>query len=162
MMCAMPKFIPQNIWLEKASPAELIHYNNAQEFYDFVNKRRGYVYAMRHPDRPTLLKIGYTTKNPHNRAHTMGTAGILGAFSIVYFEHFANVTWAEAEAHRRLSEFHVDKEFFEITKELAKQTLDDVLDKEHELLRGLNREYLLTYSFGTWNQSLDTDSLVSY
>ena len=155
-----PTFKPQNIWLDKASPSLLLQEYASRKLFLFVQTRKGYVYVMSHPDRVGLLKIGFTTKNPFERAKTLETAGILGGFEVLWVTEYANVTWAEAKAHFILKEHHKEKEYFKVTLEMAKDTLRLIELQEEILLKYYNRNQLLHDDFDTWVNGIDIDTIV--
>lgn len=154
------RFIPKHIWLGKSLPTSVLHDRNARDLYLFVQKRKGYVYVMSHPDRVGQFKIGLTTKDPFERAKTLETAGILGRFDVLWVTYYANVTWAEAEVHKLLEQYHVDKEYFSVPLSIAKETLAYVDAQENTLLQHFQKDGLLHCSFDDWYASLDIDHIV--
>ena len=150
------------VWGGCIHPNFVLYDYKAREFYDFVQNRKGYVYAMQHPDRVGLLKIGRTAKNPFVRAKTLGTAGILGAFELLWVAEFANAAWGEAAIHRDLQHCHEDKEFFRVSLDDVKALFSQHTVKEEDLLKDLNKDVLMVASYDDWISSLDIINLVDH
>jgi len=153
-------FNSKSVWGGNVHPNFVLYDHKAKEFYDFVQRRKGYVYAMQHPDRAGLLKIGRTAKNPFVRAKTLGTAGILGSFELLWVAEFANAAWGEAAIHRDLQHCHEDKEFFRVSLEEVKALFLQHTSREEDLLKDLNKDALIGLSFDEWLSSLDIVNLV--
>src|ERR1035437_3201475 len=98
------EFNPKRIWEGKEHPSFVLYDYKAKPFYDFVQKRKGFTYAMQHPDREGLLKIGRTAKNPFIRAKNLSTAGILGTFELLQVAEFADACWGEKNIDKALLE----------------------------------------------------------
>ena len=153
-------FLPTRVWDGKEHPSFVLYDYKAKPFYDFVQKRKGYTYAMQHPDRQGLLKIGRTAKNPFIRAKTLGTAGILGDFELLWVAEFANAAWAEAAIHKSLSSFNEGKEFFRVSLSQVKEIFILHTAKEEMLLKDLQRDVLMQETYATWLDSMDTYNFV--
>jgi len=154
------EFNPKLVWGGSISPDFILDDSKSKIFYDFVQARKGYVYAIEHPDRRGLLKIGRTSKNPFVRAKSLGTAGILGNFNVLWVAEYANSSWAEATIHKLLSEYHFEKEFYSINLDQAKEVLNAITVKENKLLRYFNIDDLFNLSYNEWLNGIDIMSLI--
>lgn len=153
-------FNPKRVWEGKEHPSFVLYDYKAKPFYDFVQKRKGFTYAMQHPDREGLLKIGRTAKNPFIRAKNLSTAGILGTFELLWVAEFANASWAEAGMHRALSDYNKGKEFFMVSLLQVKEIFNHFISLENKLLEGLQRDVLMLEDYDTWISSLDINDCI--
>jgi hypothetical protein len=154
------EFNPKRVWEGKEHPSFVLYDYKAKPFYDFVQRRKGYTYAMQPPDREGLLKIGRTAKNPFIREKNLSTAGILGKFELLWVAEFANAPWAETAIHRALSDYNKGKEFFMVSLSQVKEIFIHYTDKEDKLLEGLNRDILISSEYETWISSLDVKEFI--
>jgi hypothetical protein len=91
----------------------------------------GWVYAVRNTEfRRPLIKIGMTTRPPHDRAAELGGTGVPGLFELVYFVHVGDARAAEGLAHQALARhrYQSNREFFEVSIGQAVSVLDQVAD----------------------------------
>jgi hypothetical protein len=112
-------------------------YLNAIRFIDSLdpsypeNSYVGWVYAMRNTEfvRP-LIKIGMTTRPPHDRAAELAGTGVPGFFELLYFVHVGDARAAEALAHQALARhrYQSNREFFEVSIGQAVSVLDQVAE----------------------------------
>lgn len=140
----------------------MLNESKSRNFYDFVQTRKGYVYAMRPPEKTDILKIGRTSKNPFIREKTLSSAGVIGTYRLLWVTEFVNVTWAESSIHRELKPYHVTKEFFKIELPDVKKIFESYENKEKEILRYLSRDLLLTKSYNEWISNLEVAQLIDY
>jgi hypothetical protein len=92
------------------------------------NRGAGWVYVMRNQElKNPLLKIGMTSRPPHERASEMGSTSVPGQFELIYFVHVCEAREAERYAHERLGQFRYqsNKEFFAATIGQAVRALDE-------------------------------------
>lgn len=73
---------------------------------------RGWVYVLSNRAMPGLLKIGFSTKDPMNRALELEGTGVPAAFEVEYDVLVQGPREVEAQVHERLSSSHEAKEFF--------------------------------------------------
>ena len=93
------------------------------------NSNAGWLYVVRNTEfKKPLLKIGMTTRPPHDRAAELGGAGVPGFFEVVYFVHVGDARLAESFAHKALAaqRYQLNKEFFEVSISQAVRVLDSV------------------------------------
>ena len=155
----MKDFNPSLVWRGSVQPTFVLTDSKANAFYDFVQKRKGYVYAMQ-PPNSTLYKVGRTSKNPFLREKSLTTAGVIGEYRLKWCAEFANASWAEAEIHRILAPFNETKEFFTVSMDVLKEVFAAQVRREEDLLLGLNKDSLLTDSYDGWLDSIDISDLV--
>lgn len=77
----------------------------------------GYVYVMINPTLEGLVKIGKTTRNPHERAAELSAAtGVAAPFIVVFDVFFEDCAGAESFVHTRLTQqnyrYSSNREFF--------------------------------------------------
>jgi hypothetical protein len=155
-------FNPSLIWKNNSSLDFIFCNQKSKMFYDFVQTRKGYVYAMRPPGRDDLLKIGRTSKNPFIREKTLSSAGVIGTYRLLWVAEFVNSTWAEANIHRELKPYHEIKEFFKVNLVEVKKLFEKYELKEKDILQYLNRETLLIETFDNWFSEIEVEQLVNY
>lgn len=153
-------FNSRKVWSNHFDLGFVLYDHKAHSFYDFVQKRKGFLYVIEHPDRVGLLKLGRTSKDPFVRAKTLSTAGILGDFNVLWITEFANASWAEAQVHKSLSVFNEGKEFFRVSLSQAKEVFINLSNKEDKLLEGLQKDILLSKDYESWLSSLDIKEVI--
>ena len=89
-----------------------------------IKTKKGWVYVAKNPDQ-IYYKVGFTKKNPNERARTLKTAGVIKEFNIIFALDFLDCKKAEKTIHNKLEKFHVSGEFFstlpnEIVTEIVK------------------------------------------
>lgn len=156
----MTRFNPQYVWSGSVNLSSLLIELNSREFYLYSQKRKGYIYAIQHPSIANALKIGRTAKSPFIRAKTLGTAGVLGNFDVIWCAEFINASWAEQQVHKLLKGHHREKEFFNISVEMAKESINSIHRLESTILEKLSRDLLFNNSYDEWVDSLDSLSLL--
>lgn len=129
-------------------------------FYEFVQKRKGYVYAMQ-PPNSDLYKVGRTSKNPFLREKSLTTAGVIGEYRLKWCAEFANASWAEAEIHKTLAEYHDTKEFFKAPLQVIMDAIEDQVEEENNLLKHLQKDVLLYKPLEVWLDSIDVATLIT-
>lgn len=152
-------FSPISIWRGMIPPTFVLSDSKAKAFYDFVQSRKGYVYIMQ-PPTSDLYKVGRTSKNPFVREKTLTTAGVIGEYRLKWCAEFANSSWAEAAIHTNLSTYHDTKEFFKAPLDVLKETLEQQVKIEDNLLKDLQKELLLTQSYEYWIATIDVNTLI--
>jgi hypothetical protein len=153
-------FNPKHIWTGRSELGNLLQENNARLFYEFAKKNKGYVYIMYPPNRTDLIKVGLTKKNPFLRVKSLGTAGVLGGFELVWITEFINVHWAESRVHELLTAYHDQKEFFSTTVDHAKKAMATVKREEEGLLYPTNTMQLLAGDFHAWFKGLEIEAFI--
>jgi hypothetical protein len=82
----------------------------------------GWVYILRNDSMPGLLKIGHTSRSPHERLSELSTAtGVPTPFVLAFDAYVDHSQQAEADVHRRLA-FHrlaANREFFNVDLDTA-------------------------------------------
>jgi hypothetical protein len=112
----------------------------------------GYVYILKNPFIPGLVKIGYTDRDPIVRSRELSSfTGVPGNFEIVISWRVLNANSVEKMIHAKLSKLNKSGEFFEIDPEVALVTVkklligwgivgeDGLSYEEHKLLK-INKE----------------------
>jgi hypothetical protein len=115
-----------------------------EQLKNYFLKKKGWVYIA-YSKNDNLLKIGRTGKNPHERAKTLSTTGVMHDYQILFALEVFNQFIAEKNIHRRLKKFRVTtkKEFFSVKPEVAIEAMH--LECEHEkklLTKFLNIELI--------------------
>jgi len=86
-----------------------------------------WVYVLSNPTMPGLLKIGYTTNSPEDRASQISrSTGVPLPFKVEYAHKCHEGEFFEYEVHKALDAYRVnnDREFFKITLEEAKSVIE--------------------------------------
>lgn len=80
----------------------------------------GFIYVLQNPAFPGLLKIGYTTRTPEERAEELSRhTGVPTPYRVVFSEFFEDCQGAERAIHNALAARRWNKEFFRITVDEA-------------------------------------------
>jgi hypothetical protein len=91
---------------------------------------RGFVYILKHPRMPDVLKIGSTERTPEERARELSSpTGVPGPFQVLFKKAVQNPRKREMQVHELLSEYRVSsrREFFEVSGEMAVSAIEKVL-----------------------------------
>lgn len=84
---------------------------------------KGWVYVISNKAMPGLYKIGYTMKDPEQRAKELNSTGVPHNFKVEYNILVDNPSSLEKRAHRLLSAYHERKEWFRCCLELCVSTI---------------------------------------
>lgn len=87
---------------------------------------KGFVYILSNAGMPGLLKIGFTTKVPTERAAELNTTGVPSPFEVEYYCLIEGAAALESVMHRELaSARHTnDREFFRLSIAAAIQAVE--------------------------------------
>ena len=88
-----------------------------------------WVYIMSNPTMPGYYKIGYTKKNPEERAKQISNAtGVIVPMVVEWAFHCYNGFALEQEVHNKLDAYRVSnqREFFQISLDEARQTVEEI------------------------------------
>jgi hypothetical protein len=88
-----------------------------------------WVYIMSNPSSPGYYKIGYTKKNPEERAKQISNAtGVIVPMVVEWAFHCYNGFALEQEVHHKLDAYRVSnqREFFQISLDEARQTVEEI------------------------------------
>ena len=97
--------------------------------------QEGYVYILSNPYMPHIFKIGKTKQTPEVRAKRLSQeAGVIGMFNVEYQLLVNDCDLVEVVVHHILREnrINIDREFFAIDLEDAKQVIWENRDKTVE------------------------------
>lgn len=93
-----------------------------------------YVYIFSISDKPDLIKVGKTSKNPHIRANDLSkNTAATGKFSVEWFMEVPDAELAESVAHFKLKKYHFNKEYFSLKSFRAQYILEKFLIPLFEL-----------------------------
>ena len=98
-------------------------YSNRNGDYD------SWVHIMSNPTMPGYYKIGYTKKNPDERAKQISNAtGVIVPMEVEWAFHCYNGFALEQECHHKLEKYRVsnNREFFQMSLEEAKSTVEEL------------------------------------
>ena len=90
--------------------------------------RKGYVYLIVNDQIMGRVKIGYTMREPIDRAYELVSTGTTGTFVVIYQALVVNPRDVETEVHRRLASHNRGLEWFEVCPNLAKQAILSCVD----------------------------------
>jgi len=107
---------------------EDVTYYTARKKNIYSNKGGGnqWVYVLSNPTTPNLLKIGYTTQTPDERAKQISNAtGVALPYKVEWAFKCFDGEQLEGEVHRKLKEYRVNnqREFFQIELDEAKKVI---------------------------------------
>jgi len=73
-----------------------------------------FVYVLSNPSMPGLVKVGFSTKVPHERAEELATTGVPLPFEVEYYCLVDEPAALEASVHQAMREMRqaCDREFF--------------------------------------------------
>lgn len=90
---------------------------------------KGWVYVMSNPAIPNVIKIGFTTKDPNERAKELGT-GAPQAYEVEYEVLVRDPKKIEKSAHKKLASKNAGKEWFSCDVDTALSTIKDACKLE--------------------------------
>jgi len=107
---------------------EDVTYYTSRKKNIYSNKGEGnqWVYVLSNPTTPGLLKIGYTSLTPDERAKQISNAtGVVLPYTVEWAFKCFDGEQLEGEVHRKLVEYRVNnqREFFQIGLEEAKEVI---------------------------------------
>mgnify|MGYP003642714590 FL=1 len=111
---------------------ENVTYFTSRKKLSYTNRdgdHDSWVYVLSNPSQPGILKIGYTSNTPEERARQLSNAT---GVALPYEVEFAYSCWngleLEKDIHERLNEYRLTKqrEFFQIDLEEAKEIISEV------------------------------------
>lgn len=91
---------------------------------------KGFVYVMVSSEKPNLVKIGMTNRNPEERAKELSSStGVSMPYIVAYKVETPNPGRVEKKVHSRLSQKRVnpDREFFRVETNEAIQVIEEVV-----------------------------------
>lgn len=92
----------------------------------------GWVYILTNAATPKLVKVGFTERDPELRAKELSGTGVPGELSVEFAEMVEDPRLVEREAHRLLSNFHYDKEWFKCTIRRAQEAIEQAIEEAIE------------------------------
>lgn len=105
-----------------------IVYNNDSDKSN--EKEEGFVYVLVSSEKPNLVKIGMTDRNPEERAKELSSStGVSMPYIVAYKVETAYPERVEKEVHSRLSQKRVnpDREFFRVETNEAIRVIEEVV-----------------------------------
>lgn len=89
---------------------------------------RGYVYILKNPYVPELVKIGYTDRQPQTRAEELSQAtGVPGKWQVHHSFRVRHAHQWEQKIFAHLSEYRETGEFFRLAPEVAQDKINGYL-----------------------------------
>ena len=116
----------------KSEGWEDVNYFTARSTTMYANREGefdSWVYIMSNPTMPSFLKIGYTRKNPDERAKQISNStGVALPYKVEWAFHCYNGFELEQECHHKLERYRVsnNREFFQMSLEEAKKTVEEL------------------------------------
>ena len=110
---------------------ESVTYYTARKRNLYAKRGKGdqWVYILENDSQPGLLKIGYTKLTPDERAKQISNAtGVPLPYKVAWAYRCFNGELLEGEVHHALKKYRVNnqREFFQISLEEAKQTINNI------------------------------------
>lgn len=97
---------------------------------------KGYVYILKNPSMPGLLKIGKTTRSVQQRCHELWQTGVPTPFEVVAEYCSPDCHELERTIHQSLAEYRVSemREFFAVDEKRADRDLGAALYEQVSLM----------------------------
>ncbi len=111
----------------------------------------GFVYVLTNKAMPGLVKVGFSTRSPEDRAAELSTTGVPFPFVVVFSAEVGNPLEAEAAVHLALAPYRTstDREFFRVA-------IEDAVDAVKEVC-GIARNPLISdCDLSPWSQDGDS------
>jgi hypothetical protein len=86
---------------------------------------RGWVYVIKHPEMPAVVKVGFSMKDPKLRAQAFKGTGMPFDHVVEYDVLVNSPRDLERRVHNKLEDFRADKEWFRCTVASAVQAIRD-------------------------------------
>ena len=95
---------------------------------------KGFIYIFRNPAMKGLLKIGFSTKIPTERARKLHSTGVPDAFKVSYYCLVEDAKSIEKKIHKNLESVRYSKnrEFFKVELEEAVNSILSICQPEYE------------------------------
>lgn len=106
-----------------------LHLRDVEPLKEYLKQKQGWIYIACSKSN-NLLKIGRTSKSPHQRAKTLSSSGVLHDYDIFFSLHVYNQFIVERKVHQKLKKFRIIKEFFSLKKELAIELIKQEYESE--------------------------------
>ncbi len=106
------------------------HLPKASQSIDPDAGSRGWVYVLSNKAMPGLLKIGFSTKDPMDRAVELEGTGVPFSFVLEYDVLVQDPRSVEVNTHRSLSQRHEAKEFFRTSVDDAISAIKAVMAEQ--------------------------------
>ena len=89
---------------------------------------RGFVYVLTNTGMPSLIKVGFSTRAPEERASELSTTGVPFPFKVAFSAEVDDPSQVEAEVHAQLSEHRAseNREFFRLSVEQAIAVIENI------------------------------------
>jgi len=119
---------------------------------------KGYVYILKNPAMPGVVKIGRTTSTPEARASQLYQTGVPAPFEVVHSVLSPNCQELEAWVHEGLAEkrLSTSREFFECEARIAIRDLDNMLEEQIGIWLD---EFLPDYTFLPYDIMVDPSDI---
>jgi len=111
------------------SNSEHVHYWVKQQRFDArLSFNQGYIYILENKGQAGILKIGYTDRTPQQRLQEInGGTGVIIPWYIVNSFACKSPEHIETLVHQALSQYHVNKEGFNISIREAERIIDKII-----------------------------------
>ena len=97
---------------------------------------KGFIYALSNPAFPELLKIGFSSKDPSDRAGKLYTTGVPTPYALAYYCFIDGAQTIERRVHAMISAYrhNNDREFFRIDLASLKKLIRSLHTPEFEFV----------------------------
>ncbi|NDV24707.1 GIY-YIG nuclease family protein [Desulfovibrio sp. JC022] len=91
----------------------------------------GYIYILRQNQMPNMVKIGRTSREPEKRAAEISSVtGVPTPYKVFWAALVEDHEGTEKYLHQQLAQYHLNKEFFEISAEKAESYVTSLLTQK--------------------------------
>lgn len=105
---------------------------------------RGWVYVITNKAMPSLVKVGYTLKDPVLRGNELDNTGAPHPYDVQYEVFVYQPLVIEQRAHKELKDFREGKEWFRCSVGHAVKAIRKVIGDSEILLETINRDVVGT------------------
>jgi T5orf172 domain len=111
-------------------------YQRKKNYNNHQNNSKGWVYIITNPMHE-LIKIGFTTEKPEDRASQLDGTSIAGKHKVIFAILVDNAYQCEQKIHHILDDYRVDnnREWFKVSAAKAVETIKSVPDKIYDEIR---------------------------
>jgi hypothetical protein len=103
-------------------------------------KIRGWVYVITNQAMPHLVKVGFSTKDPHLRAKKLAGTGVPHPFVVAYDALVYGPRDLERRVHKKLAHMREGKEWFKCSVAQAIEAIHE-LERDGVLLEQVNQQH---------------------
>lgn len=94
-----------------------------------ASKNVGWIYLISNSAVPGLVKVGFTTRRPEDRARELGGTGLPSDYVVEWSIRVTSPAAAEKAAHEAIKKFHHSKEWFSCSSSEAIERIESAVSR---------------------------------